>query len=185
MIAPSLPLSALCLLTATTQFTKPLPPTNQPPNQTRPPNTPQGSTGAESLYSNFKRRPGPIRGESQPIGPVQYEPYGRRFSIDGNKVKWMGWEMDVGNKPTSGPRLWDIRFKGERIIYELSIQEAMAGALFFRWREGAAAFESDFECVSPRQKPCWSGSPLLPHHQPTAINHATMTHHPPRSLRRR
>jgi hypothetical protein len=35
--------------------------------------------------------------------------------------------MYVGNKPTSGMRLWDIRFKGERIVYELSLQEEMAG----------------------------------------------------------
>ncbi|GBF94703.1 amiloride-sensitive amine oxidase [Raphidocelis subcapitata] len=83
-------------------------------------------TGNEALYSNFKRRPGSIRGAQQPLGPVQYEPYGRRFTIKGNKVEWLGWSMYVGNKPTSGMRLWDIRFKGERIVYELSLQEEMA-----------------------------------------------------------
>lgn len=51
-----------------------------------------------------------------------------RFSISGNKVSWLGWEFYVGNKPTSGGRLWDIRFKGERVVYELSLQEEMAGA---------------------------------------------------------
>ncbi|KAI8472809.1 MAG: copper amine oxidase [Monoraphidium minutum] len=83
-------------------------------------------TGDEKLYSNFKPRPGPRRGERQPIGPIQFEPYGRRFSISGNKVSWLGWDFAIGNKPTSGPRLWDIRFKGERIVYELSMQEEMA-----------------------------------------------------------
>ncbi|KIZ06096.1 hypothetical protein MNEG_1864 [Monoraphidium neglectum] len=83
-------------------------------------------TGSEMLYSAFKQRPGPRRGERQPIGPIQFEPYGRRFTITGNKVSWLGWEMNVGNKPTSGPRLWDIRFKGDRIVYELSMQEEMA-----------------------------------------------------------
>ena len=34
--------------------------------------------GNELLYSNFKRRPGEIRGVEQPIGPIQFEPYGRR-----------------------------------------------------------------------------------------------------------
>lgn len=83
-------------------------------------------TGSDALYSSFKLRPGPRRAEKQPIGPVQFEPYGRRFTITGNKVSWLGWEMYVGNKPTAGPRLWDIRFKGDRIVYELSMQEAMA-----------------------------------------------------------
>lgn len=82
--------------------------------------------GTEALYSNFKRRPGNIRGATQPIGPIQFEPYGRRFSIVGNKISWLGWDFYYGNKATSGPRLWDIRFKGERIIYELSMQEEMA-----------------------------------------------------------
>jgi primary-amine oxidase len=51
-----------------------------------------------------------------------------RFTIQGNKVNWLGWSFLIGNKATSGPRLWDIRFKGDRIIYELSMQEEMAGA---------------------------------------------------------
>lgn len=38
----------------------------------------------------------------------------------------MGWEFEAG-LGKRGPRLFDIRFKGERIAYELSVQEAMAG----------------------------------------------------------
>jgi hypothetical protein len=34
--------------------------------------------GAAKLYSNFEPRPGPKRGADQPVGPVAYEPYGRR-----------------------------------------------------------------------------------------------------------
>ncbi len=36
------------------------------------------SAGASRLYSNFLPRPGPKRGADQPVGPVAYEPYGRR-----------------------------------------------------------------------------------------------------------
>ena len=31
----------------------------------------------------------------------------------------------VGVRPSGGLRLWDIQFGGERIVYELSLQEAM------------------------------------------------------------
>lgn len=62
-------------------------------------------------------------------------PLAPRFSIAGNKVNWLGWEFYVGNRPTNGPRLWDVRFKGERILYELSAQEWLAGAL----RDGRGA----------------------------------------------
>lgn len=51
-----------------------------------------------------------------------------RFTIThGNKVDWLGWSLYVGYLPHHGGRFWDIRFKGERIVYELSLQEAMAG----------------------------------------------------------
>eukprot|EP00882_Tetradesmus_deserticola_P006545 GHRQ01006887.1.p1 GENE.GHRQ01006887.1~~GHRQ01006887.1.p1 ORF type:complete len:732 (+),score=281.45 GHRQ01006887.1:152-2347(+) len=83
--------------------------------------------GAAKLYSNFLPRPGPKRGEKQPVGPLAFEPYGRRFSIaQGNRVKWLGWELYVGYLPHYGPRYMDVRFKGERIAYEISMQEALA-----------------------------------------------------------
>jgi hypothetical protein len=40
-------------------------------------------------------------------------------------VAWLGWLLYVGYLPHFGPRFWDLRFKGERIAYELSMQEAM------------------------------------------------------------
>ena len=33
--------------------------------------------------------------------------------------------MQVGCRPASGLRLWDVRFGGERIVYELALQEAL------------------------------------------------------------
>lgn len=51
-----------------------------------------------------------------------------RFTIShGNKVSWLGWSLYVGYLPHYGGRFWDIQFKGERVAYELSLQEAMAG----------------------------------------------------------
>ena len=38
----------------------------------------------------------------------------------------MGLEtLQVGIRPSGGLRLWDIQFNGERIVYELALQEAM------------------------------------------------------------
>ena len=33
--------------------------------------------------------------------------------------------MQVGIRPSGGLRLWDIKFGGQRIVYELALQEAM------------------------------------------------------------
>jgi len=52
----------------------------------------------------------------------------RRFTIThGNKVDWLGFSLHVGYLPHYGARFWDVRFKGERLAYEISLQEALAG----------------------------------------------------------
>jgi hypothetical protein len=82
--------------------------------------------GSAKLYSNFEARP-TKRGERQPVGPVAFEPYGRRFSIsENNRVSWLGWQLYVGYLPHYGPRYMDVRFRGERVAYEISMQEALA-----------------------------------------------------------
>lgn len=43
------------------------------------------------------------------------------------QVEWLGWSLNVGLKPSTGLRLFDVRFKGERIAYEIALQEALAG----------------------------------------------------------
>jgi hypothetical protein len=34
----------------------------------------------------------------------------------------MGWSLSIGHKPTTGISFWNINFKGNRIVYELSLQ---------------------------------------------------------------
>lgn len=41
-------------------------------------------------------------------------------------VSWGPWTFTITGRPSQGPALVDVRFKGERILYELSIQEAHA-----------------------------------------------------------
>jgi hypothetical protein len=60
-------------LDITQPYSYPLPPPPAPLTQ--------HAEGSEALYSSFKKRPGPQRGAGQPVGPIAYEPYGRRFTI--------------------------------------------------------------------------------------------------------
>ncbi|KAK2567772.1 Amiloride-sensitive amine oxidase [copper-containing] [Acropora cervicornis] len=81
--------------------------------------------GNTPLFSSFARR-----GNPQPHKPMRpprmFEPDGQRFSISGRRVKYMSWSFDFRMDSVSGPQLFDIRFNNERIIYELSLQEAIS-----------------------------------------------------------
>ncbi|KAK4686906.1 hypothetical protein P7C73_g3209, partial [Tremellales sp. Uapishka_1] len=61
-------------------------------------------------------------------GPRSVEFDGKRYKVDFKEdwISWMGWELFIGFERDMGVHLWDINFRGERIIYELSPQEAMA-----------------------------------------------------------
>ncbi|XP_073539745.1 amine oxidase [copper-containing] 3-like isoform X3 [Phyllobates terribilis] len=58
--------------------------------------------------------------------PMQYEPQGARYSVKHNQVLFQHWSFAFGINVNRGLRLYDIKFKGERIVYELSIQEAIS-----------------------------------------------------------
>ncbi|KAM6107987.1 LOW QUALITY PROTEIN: amine oxidase [copper-containing] 3-like [Pterocles gutturalis] len=78
---------------------------------------PQGDTVLGSMRP--RRLPGSL-------GPLPYEPQGPRYTVRDNRVTFQGWSITFGMNPYSGPRLFDIRYRGERIVYELSLQEALA-----------------------------------------------------------
>ncbi|WWD21794.1 hypothetical protein CI109_106282 [Kwoniella shandongensis] len=61
-------------------------------------------------------------------GPRSVSFDGLRFRVDPDEqyVTWMGWSFYLGFERDMGLNLWDINFRGERIIYEISPQEAMA-----------------------------------------------------------
>ncbi|XP_070222928.1 primary amine oxidase, liver isozyme [Bos mutus] len=58
--------------------------------------------------------------------PLQFHPQGPRFRVQGNRVSSSLWTFSFGLGGFSGPRIFDIRFQGERIAYEVSVQEALA-----------------------------------------------------------
>nr|XP_008517382.1 PREDICTED: membrane primary amine oxidase-like isoform X1 [Equus przewalskii] len=76
-----------------------------------------GTGGSWSLKSQVPPGPAP---------PLQVHPEGPRFSVQGNQVASSLWTFSFGLGAFSGPRIFDIRFQGERIAYELSLQEALA-----------------------------------------------------------
>ncbi|TRY98240.1 hypothetical protein DNTS_035205, partial [Danionella cerebrum] len=60
------------------------------------------------------------------IGPQQSYLQGKRYSVQNNQVVFLDWSFAFGLSSLTGMRAFDIRFKGERIAYELSVQEAMS-----------------------------------------------------------
>jgi primary-amine oxidase len=60
--------------------------------------------------------------------PVHSAIGGSRYSLDETQkyVTWMDFSFYLGFSRDTGLALYDIRFKGERIIYELGVQEALA-----------------------------------------------------------
>ncbi|CAC5416608.1 AOC1 [Mytilus coruscus] len=48
---------------------------------------------------------------------------GKRYNIKGRQVTYMFWKFDISLSIFTGPRLFDIRFKGQFIAYEISVQE--------------------------------------------------------------
>ena len=77
------------------------------------------------LFSSFLRR-----GKPQPPKPLRppqlVEPDGKRYTVSGHHVEYMKWSFDFRSRSSSGLQLFDIRFDGQRIVYELSLQEASA-----------------------------------------------------------
>ncbi|KAK3596325.1 hypothetical protein CHS0354_004882 [Potamilus streckersoni] len=67
----------------------------------------------------------PLRNFSHRPGSRSYEPDGARYTVAGSKIRWMGWEFDISAGQMRGVSLFDIRFKRERIIYELSSSETV------------------------------------------------------------
>ena len=74
-------------------------------------------------YSLIQNNSEPSRMFSDFPPPITYEPEGPRYSIKGHKVAWMGWEFDFSSSPLHGPGVFDVKFKSERIAYEISLQD--------------------------------------------------------------
>lgn len=79
----------------------------------------------DDLYSTYIPR-GHSNTATNIHGPKLVEPQGPRYHIDRNFVEYAGWSFAYRVRSSAGLQVFDLRFNGERIAYEISLQEAIA-----------------------------------------------------------
>lgn len=92
------------------------------------------SPGFEKLPANIDGSWGYTDQEGTPppldtdFPPMAIAPSGSRYFTDAEQqyVKWMDFEFYISFSRDTGMHLHNIKYKGERIIYELGLQEALA-----------------------------------------------------------
>ncbi|XP_029996570.1 primary amine oxidase, liver isozyme-like [Sphaeramia orbicularis] len=72
-------------------------------------------------YGSLKPKHKPLQ-----IGPQLFYAEGKRYSVRKNHVLYMDWSFAFGLSAQTGMRVFDVRHKNQRILYELSVQEAMS-----------------------------------------------------------
>ncbi|KAJ7067387.1 amine oxidase catalytic domain-containing protein [Mycena amicta] len=88
---------------------------------------PEVPAPGEEAWAARGRR-GTPRDLDERAGPRQVSFNGPRFRVDeaNHWVSWMGWAFYISFARDMGMSLWDVRFRGERILYEIAPQEALA-----------------------------------------------------------
>uniref|UniRef100_A0A8C5K7I1 Amine oxidase n=2 Tax=Jaculus jaculus TaxID=51337 RepID=A0A8C5K7I1_JACJA len=59
-------------------------------------------------------------------GPRLVQPHGPRYQLEDNVVHYGGWSFAFRLRSSSGLQILNVHFGGERIAYEVSVQEAVA-----------------------------------------------------------
>lgn len=91
---------------------------------------PTPSKGAEAMeeppfFSNYHPR-GDFPTPFTEAAPRVAQPGGPRYKLRGNTVHYGGWSFAYRLRSSSGLQVLDVRFGGERVAYEVSVQEAAA-----------------------------------------------------------
>ncbi|NXY65610.1 AOC1 oxidase, partial [Callaeas wilsoni] len=82
---------------------------------------------ARHLFSSYEPRGRFASGTPTEVhGAKVCEPQGRRYRLRGNRLEYGGWSLAFRLRSSAGLQLFDVRFGGERVAYELSVQEAIA-----------------------------------------------------------
>lgn len=79
----------------------------------------------DELFSTYIPR-GHSNTPSNIHGPKLVEPQGHRYFIDRNFVEYAGWSFAYRVRSSAGLQVFDLRYNGEKIAYEISLQEAIA-----------------------------------------------------------
>ncbi|CAL1529259.1 unnamed protein product [Lymnaea stagnalis] len=77
---------------------------------------------SKDVFSTLNQRGDPLPEQPQ-RPPTLVEPDGKRYSLKDRKVEYLGWTFYFRMSALTGPSLYDIRYKGERIAYELGLAE--------------------------------------------------------------
>ncbi|GFS16773.1 amine oxidase [Elysia marginata] len=68
-----------------------------------------------------------LRGDPLPAEPLRpptlVEPDGIRYTLKDRKVDYLGWSFNFRLSSLTGPAIFDVRYKGERIAYEVAMSE--------------------------------------------------------------
>ncbi|BFZ22718.1 hypothetical protein BsWGS_25757 [Bradybaena similaris] len=76
----------------------------------------------DALFSKLHLRGDPIPPHPQ-RPPQLVEPDGKRYSVKEKKVDYLGWSFSYRMSASSGPAVYDVQYKGERVVYELALAE--------------------------------------------------------------
>ncbi|KAL2856687.1 copper amine oxidase [Aspergillus pseudoustus] len=71
---------------------------------------------------------GPVLSQDRKQPPLAVAPDGARYSVDTERkyVSWMDFSFYISFNRDTGLSLFDIKYKGQRVLYELGLQEALA-----------------------------------------------------------
>lgn len=88
--------------------------------------TPPPATNIDFLLKN---QTGPIRDLEDRLAPTVLPLDGNRYKVDRENqyVTYLGWSFYIRFDYDVGMQFYDIKFKGERILYELSLQGELPG----------------------------------------------------------
>ncbi|NWX44034.1 AOC1 oxidase, partial [Steatornis caripensis] len=82
---------------------------------------------SRQLFSSYEPRGHFATGTPTDVhGAKVCEPQGRRYRLRGNWLEYGGWSLAFRLRSSAGLQLFDLRFNGERVAYEVSVQEAIA-----------------------------------------------------------
>ena len=54
---------------------------------------------------------------------LQVEPDGKRYTINHRHVSYLHWDFHIRLSSLTGPQIYDVRYQGDRIAYELGLSE--------------------------------------------------------------
>jgi len=90
-----------------------------------------------------------VRDLDDRMAPQSIEIGGKRYKVDMEQqyVEFMGWSFYLSFTRTLGLMLFDIKFKGERIMYELSLQEAAAQYAGFQPKAAGTVYQDTYYSI--------------------------------------